>query len=307
MRQKLISTKMKIVLLILLLLSITLYASGCIVLVQSGYKISDYSAEIKNLTHYDLEQYLDYNHFNFNFNSSSLSSSHEINDNINGIEMNFTAQDINVVSDSGKDLIVEIKSNHTINEVLPITENNNKLTISTNYDTPKSASILIRIPESYNKGGIKIITSSGNIQVSNLYLQSLNTSTASGDTYISNINSDYLNVSSSSGEINFSEIKNNLESKITSTSGDISGYGNLGILTGNSTSGSLDIKISDSLKDTSLSSTSGDITLSFPKDTGYKIDYNTLSGEYLGSDSLSSGDESSKITLQTLSGDIYTR
>lgn len=305
MRQKLISTKMKIVLLILLLLSITLYASGCIVLVQSGYKISDYSAEIKNLTHYDLEQYLDYNHFNFN--SSSLSSSHEINDNINGIEMNFTVQDINVVSDSGKDLIVEIKSNHTINEALPITENNNKLTISTNYDTPKSASILIRIPESYNKGGIKIITSSGNIQVSNLYLQSLNTSTASGDTYISNINSDYLNVSSSSGEINFSEIKNNLESKITSTSGDISGYGNLGILAGNSTSGSLDIKISDSLKDTSLSSTSGDITLSFPKDTGYKIDYNTLSGEYLGSDSLSSGDESSKITLQTLSGDIYTR
>ena len=49
MEKKFISTNMKIFMLILFLLSITFYASGCITLVQSGYKLSDYANEL-NIT-----------------------------------------------------------------------------------------------------------------------------------------------------------------------------------------------------------------------------------------------------------------
>ena len=40
------STSIKIFLLILILLTIVFYSSGCIILVNSGYKLSDYADEI---------------------------------------------------------------------------------------------------------------------------------------------------------------------------------------------------------------------------------------------------------------------
>jgi len=64
MQQRLISIKMKIFMLLLFILSITFYASSCITLAQSGYKLSDYVEELN----------IDPNAFKFNLNVNKFKS-----------------------------------------------------------------------------------------------------------------------------------------------------------------------------------------------------------------------------------------
>lgn len=66
MKKKFISSNMKIFMLILLLLSITFYTSGCIALVQSGYKLSNYADEL-HLSPSALEHNLNFNNFQLGF------------------------------------------------------------------------------------------------------------------------------------------------------------------------------------------------------------------------------------------------
>ena len=68
MKKKFISTNMKIFMLVLLLLSITFYASGCVVLVKSGYKLSDYANEL-NINPDAFKFNLNINGLNFDFNT----------------------------------------------------------------------------------------------------------------------------------------------------------------------------------------------------------------------------------------------
>jgi DUF4097 and DUF4098 domain-containing protein YvlB len=83
---------------------------------------------------------------------------------------------------------------------LPKTEEGNKLILNTRYDTPGNASIFVSIPNSFkNKGTLKIVTSGGDVEISNVSLDTLDISTASGDTNISSLNLNYLNLNSSSG------------------------------------------------------------------------------------------------------------
>src|SRR5471030_1568149 len=125
MEKKFISTNMKIFLLVLVLLSITFYASGCITLVQSGYKLSDYADEL----HIDPKAFnfkLNLDKFNFDFNNSSISNDYTINDTINEIDLNLNSQDIKIANYDGEDLKVQIKSNNTISSESLETESGNK-------------------------------------------------------------------------------------------------------------------------------------------------------------------------------------
>ena len=201
---------------------------------------------------------------------------------------------------------VQIKSHSTISGELPETENGNKLILNTNYDTPSNASISVSIPYRFNdRGTLKIITSSGDINISNLSMNTLNLSTASGDINISNLNLNYLSLNNSSGDINFNNITTLNETKLTSSSGDIIGSGTLGTVNGSTSSGDIDLKFRDSLSNTSLNTASGSVALSLPKNLGYKINYETISGDLDSSNrQLSSGDESSLININTISGDL---
>ena len=303
MKKKFISNNMKIFLLVLFLLSMTLYASGCIVLVQSGYKLSDYADELN----------IDPNIFKFNFgangfnfNDSSASKDYTINDNINEININLNSQHIKVINYDGQDLKVQVKSHNSMSGELLETENENKLVLNTKYDTPDNASILVSIPSSFNhRGTLKIITSSGDMNVSKISIDTLNLSTASGDIDVSNLNLSYLNLTNSSGDIKFNTITALNETKLSSSSGDIVGSGSLGTVNGSTASGDINLQFKDSLSNTSLSSASGSISLSLPKDIGYKINYKTVSGSLDSSNrELSFGDESSLINVDTVSGDL---
>lgn len=298
MKKKFMATYMKIFLLILFLLTITFYSSGCILLVNSNYKLSDYADEIdfNNLDFY-------YNDFDFNY--STVEHNYSINDNIKDIEISLESQNLNIIEYDGNDIKVEIKSNRNSNYELSKSEVGNKLTFSSNHSTPKNSTVNISIPNKLiNQVSLKLTTSSGNISSSNLNLKSLTIFTASGGANLSNINSEYISINSVSGDIDLNNMSVSSETKISSTSGDISSNGNLGVLYVSSTSGDIDITFKDSLKNSSLGTVSGSISLSIPQECGYKINYSTISGD-IDTSKLSNGNEESLIEIKTTSGDIY--
>ena len=305
MQKRFISTNMKIFMLLLFLLSITFYASGCITLVQSGYKLSDYANELNinpNAFKFDLKV----DGLNFDFNDSSISKDYTLNDNITEININLNSQDIKVINYDGQDLKVQIKSHSNISSELPMTANGNKLVFNTQYDTPSNATVSVSIPNRFkDKGTLKVVTSSGHIDISNLNVNTLNLSSASGDINASNLNLNYLSLNSSSGNINFDTTKALMETKFTSSSGNIVGSGTLESVTGSTSSGDIHLKLKDSLSNTSLSTASGDVSLSLPRNLGYKINYETVSGDLDSpSGELSLGDGSSIINVNTISGDL---
>lgn len=303
MAKKFISTKMKIFMLILFLLSITFYVSGCIALVQSGYKLSDYADEL-NFTPDSFKFNANINLFDFD--GSSLSKDYNLNDNINEISINLNSQDIKIENYDGPTLKVQIKSSNSTSNELTETEEGHKLNLNTSYNTPGNAKISISIPNSFkNKGALKIVTSSGDINISNVSLDTLSISTASGDTEISNLNLNYLSLNTSSGDTHLKNVSSLNETRLVSSSGEIVGNGTLGQLTANTTSGDMELKLENSLANSSLSSISGTIDLSLPRDSGYKINYDTISGRLESSNGkLSHGDESSIININTTSGNL---
>ena len=303
MAKKFISSKMKIFMLVLFLLSITFYASGCIALVQSGYKLSDYPNEL-HITPDSFSFNADINLFDFD--GSSLSKEYNIDDDINEISINLNSQDIKVENYEGQTLKVQIKSNNSSSSELTETEDGHKLSLSTNYNTPGNANISVSIPNSFkNKGALKIVTSNGDIDISNVSLDTLSISTASGDTEVSNLTSNYFTLNSSSGDTHLKNVSALNETRLVSSSGEIVGNGTLGQLTANTTSGDMELKLEKSITDSSLSSISGTIDLSLPKDSGYKINYDTISGHLESSnEKLSHGDESSIININTTSGNL---
>lgn len=305
MKKKFISTNMKIFLLVLFLLSMTLYVSGCIALVQSGYKLSDYADEL-NIDSQAFKFKFNLNKLNFDFNNSYISMNYPVNDDINEIDFNLNSQDVKVVNYDGEDLKVQIQSHSVPSGALPKTESGNKLILNTKYDTPSNSSISISIPYNFNdRGTLKIITSSGDINISNLSMNILNLSTASGDIGVFGTTLNYLSLNNSSGDINFNNLTTLNETKLTSSSGHIIGSGTLGTINGGTSSGDINLQFRNSLSNTFLSTDSGSVTLSLPLNLGYKLNYETTSGNLESSNKqLSSGDESPLININTISGDL---
>ncbi|CAI3627698.1 DUF4097 family beta strand repeat-containing protein [Clostridium neonatale] len=297
MKKKFMSTSIKIFLLILILLTIVFYSSGCIILVNSGYKLSDYADEI-NLNDFNF-----YYSDELGFNYKTSEKSYPINNNIKNIEISLESQNINVNEYDGDNILVEIKNNRNSNAELSKTENGDKMIFNSNHSIPSHSTVNISIPQKIIKDlSLKLTTSSGDVNLSNLNINSISTFTSSGEIYMSNVNLDYISLNSSSGDISL----NNLfasDTKINSTSGEIDCIGNFGTLYSSSTSGDMNFSFTDSLKKSSFGSVSGDISLNIPTQCGYKINYYTVSGDTSFS-TLSNGSEEALIDIKTTSGDI---
>ena len=305
MSKKFISTKMKIFLLVLLILSIIFYASGCIVLVQSNCNILDYSDEI----HFNPDSFkynLDFKNNFLNFTNSYSSHNYEINDNISEIDLNMNSQNIEIVNTENKFLNIKIKSFSSSNTELNLSQSNNKMTFSPTVDIPDSAEIILSIPlELADKITLKLTTSSGDINLNNYSSNTVNASSANGDINLNNCNLNYLYSSSSSGDINMNSVNSHVETNVSSLSGTINGTGNFSVFTGSTSSGDINIDFENKLNNLFISSISGDIDLCIPSHCGYEINYNTLSGE-LNTDEtfMTNGDKSSTININTSSGDL---
>ena len=277
MSKKFISTKMKIFLLVLLILSIIFYASGCVVLVQSNYNILDYSDEIDfNLDSFKYN--LDFKNNFLNFTNSYSSHNYDINDNISEIDLNMNSQNIEVVNTDNKLLNIKIKSFSSSNTELNLSQSNNKMTFSPTVDIPNSAEIILSVPlEVSEKITLKLTTSSGDINLNNYSSNTINASSANGDINLNNCNLNYLYSSSSSGDINMTYVNSHVETNVSSLSGTINGTGNFSVFTGSTSSGDINIDFENKLNNLFIRSISGDIGLCIPSHCGYEINYNTLS------------------------------
>jgi DUF4097 and DUF4098 domain-containing protein YvlB len=139
-------------------------------------------------------------------------------------------------------------------------------------------------------------------------MNTLNLSAASGDIDVSGSTLDYLSLNNSSGDIKFNNVTTSTETKLASSSGDITGSGTFGTVNGSTSSGDIDLQFRNSLNNTSLNTASGSVILSLPRDLGYKINYETISGDLNSSNGqLSLGDESSLINVSTISGDLNVK
>lgn len=297
MKKKFMSTGIKICLLILILLTIVFYSSGCILLVNSGYKLSDYSDEI-NINNFDF-----YYNDEFGLNYKTSEKRYPINNNIKYIEISLESQDLNINEYDGDDILVEIKNNKNSNAEFSKTENGDKIIFNSNYSIPSHSTVNISIPQKIITDiSLRLTTSSGDLNLSNLNIKSVSTFTSSGEVSMSNVNSNYISLNSSSGKIKLNSIFAS-DTKITSTSGDIDCIGNFGNLYSSSTSGDMNFSFIDTLKSSSLGSTSGAISLTIPSQCGYKINYYTVSGDTNFS-TLSNGNEEALIDIKTTIGDI---
>lgn len=305
MNKKFISIKMKITLLVLMILSFIFYASGCIVLIQSNYSLSDYSDEM----------HLNTNSFKYNFNlinnflnltDSYSSHNYNINSSINEIDFNMNSQNIEVINTDNSELNVTIKGFSPSSAQLNLLESSNKITFSPAVDIPDNADIIVSIPlEISNRLTLKFTTSSGDINLSNISSNTLNASSASGDISMNNCNLNYLYASSSSGDINLNSINSYIDTNLNCLSGSIYGNGNFSVLTGTTSSGDIEITFEDKLNNIYLNNNSGDINLCIPSSCGYEVNYNTLSGELISSESImTNGDKSNTININTTSGDL---
>ena len=163
-----------------------------------------------------------------------------------------------------------------------------------------------------NADELKLETTSGDIELSNLTSDSLNASSISGSISAASITSDRTHAQTASGDIHLQDIKGKIEASTISGSMDIiggndkinlgttSGYINLtkadGIVTANSISG--EVQITDSkgganivsvsgsvyyfcdalTEDSDFSTTSGSLNISIPENSDVDFDATTVSG-----------------------------
>lgn len=303
MNKKLISKKMKIFLLIMIILSICFYVSGYIILIKSNYKLSDYSEELKfnsNSIPFNFGNYI------FDLINPYSSYDYDVSENLSEINFNITSQNIKVMNYNGNTLNIKIKGFSSSDMELDSVKTDNKITFSSNIDIPDYMDIIVRIPESISdKIMLKITTRNGDIDINNLSCNYINLSSATGNINLQNCKLNYIYSSNSCGDINLNSINSAIETNLSNAYGSINCEGNLGILTGNTTSGDINLVFKDYLRNVFITSVSGNIELYMPLSSGYEVSYSTLSGTLNASEEdLFNTDKSNKINVRTNSGNL---
>ena len=305
MKHKIISKKIKILLLIIFISSLLCYISGFILLFNTGYTFSQFNKEIKSLNLSKLKFYLAQNNFDFSFNKSNLVKEYSLNDNINSLYFNLTSQNVEINTYDDETIRVEIKNSELFNtSELLTSETDNTLTFSSLNTVNSSLDVIVNIPQTLiNNYNISVSTTTGDISIYNLSTDSLNLSTDSGDISLSDINVNYLNSKNSDGDINLDKISSTFESKFSLNSGELYGNGTFGFMNANNMAGDITLSLNDILKDIYITCVSGNIQLNVPSDANYKVDYSSLSGKLTSpTSSLHNKDDYNIIHITTTSG-----
>lgn len=202
---------------------------------------------------------------------------------------------------------------------LEIDRSGNTLYISTDTDKPSNAfdpdlKLDIYIPSTF-KEHLEVSTTSGDIEVRDIEIKSLQTHSSSGDIDILNSSIDSISIDSTSGNQTVQSLAST-EGNFSSSSGDINILkSNIDSLSIGSTSGDQTAESLTYIKG-NFGSSSGDIILILPKNSEFNLKATTSSGN-ISSDfpiAITSknrfelagrvGDSSNSITISTSSGDI---
>jgi len=153
----------------------------------------------------------------------------------------------------------------------------------------------IYLPEKY-KGKLKAVTVSGNIIADKLALESFICTTVSGNVNVGHMSSNKAEIVTVSGgaEINgiidsfeFQSVSGSLLSdnftaksaRFSTTSGDIKAEGNPGNINSDMMSGNLTLEYKTFSNKVRASIGNGDIIIKLPQNTGFDLDFNTISGD----------------------------
>lgn len=307
MKKKFISTKVIIIAITSLIISIGCFIAAIIVIFNSDCTLA---TELKNhnfsiLDDFGVDINIDFDN-NFNDERSML-----IDDNMSNITITSTAADIQVEFTDSVSSEIKMttegyfRSTKSFEDIIDTFEySNNTAIIATKENSLsfRSFTLKIYIPSQY-KNNITINTVSGDIDCSNkVSLDSFNLKSTSGDIDIIDIASKNASLSVTSGDISINNCSAE-NSTLSTISGDIEILDSkLGDTKLNSTSGDIDISILELGKSTDVKSTSGNVYLDIPSTENYKVKYSSLSGDLSGDSSHGTGEK--VINVSTTSGDL---
>lgn len=271
---------------------------------------------------------------NIGFNSNKNCKTFNFSiDQINKIQIDFSSEEIEVVSSARNDILIEYNGNWT-DDIIPFTElNNSVLTITKKERNAFRGSLInprsvrIDIPNKMDAYDLNLKISSGSVHIEDLVLNTANLKLSSGSLFVENLKLDNIDASSNSGRLGINNITANKgdfqassgsikveDSKISeistnTSSGSVNLDGSFEGITANTTSGSIRAtSVSPLIYDSSLNSTSGSIHLSIPESTSYNLDYSTTSGSFHGGKNKNRGSSNSSsidLSLNTTSGSIF--
>lgn len=189
----------------------------------------------------------------------------------------------------------------------------------------KREAITLYLPRSYQEG-LNVKTVSGNIYLEGLELEALECDTTSGEVEVEDVGvKKELEINTVSGDINFKDIKSkNIHFNTTSgdikldeivvemiecgsTSGDIEFKGLGDYFKMSTTSGEIKVALAKMFKELTSSSVSGDVKVSIPDNSGFKLKYSTTSGDLDSDFDLNQSiykENNVQMTVRTTSGDL---
>ncbi len=136
----------------------------------------------------------------------------------------------------------------------------------------------IYVPENYTEN-LKVHTVSGEIEIENFELNELELSTVSGEIVAENGHVNSIYCKTTSGDIT-TRIINVKDAILKSTSGDLLADDFISEeISAKTVSGTISISYENFNGNAELDTTSGDMIIEVPKDAGFEVDFNTVSGE----------------------------
>ena len=207
--------------------------------------------------------------------------------NINKVMVNTVSSDVNIIL--SKDNNIKVHFHGTTSEIsrapkLETILNGDKLEILIKY--PKLMSIVsfnlnakldVYIPENYKKS-MDIETVSGEVNIDKFAADNFKMYTTSGDVNINSIVASTTDFSSVSGTINIKELSSK-SSDFETTSGDIKIETLTGDIKANSVSGSITAVYKEFNNEVKAETVSGDVNLSLPQASEFKVEFSSTSGE----------------------------
>lgn len=265
---------------------------------------------------------------------------------INCIDVDTSSTDIHFIPESRSDIKVHLVGYTTSGkaelsaeqsgDILDIYTRYNNRTVTFGFNI-SNLKLNIYLPEGYDKN-IKIRTSSGEVKLGKLDIESFIFNASSGDLAGDGLAAKSSRIETSSGNIKLNGFGGDLELKtssgdaaieyaneskyanVTTSSGEIKLIDFTGDLDSRSQSGDIEVDYAKFNNKTNMRSSSGEIELTLPKDSQFGIKVNTSSGDIetdfsvaqsgkIDEDNLEGtvGNSSSQITIETSSGDVKVR
>lgn len=252
------------------------------------------------------------------------------------ITIGLVSEEVEVLVSNEEDIRIVQSTSYTLKEEdrlkvkrsgKTISINKKKIKYSFNFldGLNRSETITIYIPKSFSKE-LEIKTVSGNINAQDLKLEKIRCSSTSGYIKIENLQAEEeLELSSVSGDITLDQVNSNLIDinttsgeielykiagetiKNTTTSGNVEFKGTCNKFKHNTTSGNLEASFNEMFEEVSISSVSGNISLEIPENNGFRVQYNTVSGDLTSEfnlDNYTYKRGSAEVIVKTTSGDL---